>query len=109
VRSTAVRSAWSDESFQEKDSDGFYIIAAAVINPDVTDQAREAMRSLRGGRATSKAHWTEMDTRERKHAAKAVAGIGGLHVVAVGSPVPVRKQERARRGLTSGSWPHPAS
>jgi hypothetical protein len=96
VRSRGVRSAWSDESFQEKDSDGFYIIAAAVIDPDVTEHAREAMRRLRGARATSKAHWTEMDNRERKHAAKTVAGIGGLHVVAVGSPVPVRKQERAR-------------
>ncbi|MCO8308803.1 hypothetical protein [Streptomyces sp. RKCA744] len=33
-------SAWSDESFQEKDSAGFYIIAAAVIEPQMLDAAR---------------------------------------------------------------------
>lgn len=93
----AVRAAWSDESFQEKDSDGFYIIAAAVIEAAAIEQARELMMQLRGARATSKAHWTQMGSREREYAAKAVAGIGGLHVVAVGSPVPIRKQERARR------------
>ncbi|WP_030171346.1 hypothetical protein [Spirillospora albida] len=93
---SVVRSAWSDESFQEKDSDGFYIIAAAVIEPTAMESARESMRRLRGDRVTPKAHWTEMDRREREHAAQAVADIGGLHVVAVGSPVPARRQERAR-------------
>ncbi|MGC4959708.1 hypothetical protein ACLQ2P_41480 [Actinomadura citrea] len=93
----AGRSAWSDESFQEKDSAGFYIIAAAIIESAAVESAREAMRRLRGARATPKAHWTEMDRRERERAAQAVAGIGGLHVVAVGSPVPARRQERARR------------
>ncbi|WP_211831649.1 MULTISPECIES: hypothetical protein [Streptomyces violaceusniger group] len=89
-------SAWSDESFQEKDSAGFYIIAAAVIEPQMLDAAREAMLAQRGRRTTAKAHWTEMDQRERKQAAKTVARLGGVHVVAVGSPVPRRKQERAR-------------
>jgi hypothetical protein len=37
-----------------------------------------------------------MDARERQQAAGAVAALGGLYVVAVGSPVPARKQERAR-------------
>ncbi|MBH1937851.1 hypothetical protein I5Q34_26875 [Streptomyces sp. AV19] len=89
-------SAWSDESFQEKDSAGFYIIAAAIIEPPVRDAAREAMLAQRGRRATAKAHWTEMDHREKKRAARAVAELDGVHVVAVGSPVPFRKQERAR-------------
>lgn len=93
----AVQAAWSDESFQEKDSDGFYIIAAAVIEATAAEQARELMMRLRGARATSKAHWTEMDSRERKYAATALGDLSGLHVVAVGSPVPVRKQQRARR------------
>jgi hypothetical protein len=91
-----IRAAWSDESFQEKDSAGFYIIAAAVIEPDVAEDARAAMTRLRGARATTKSHWTEMDTRQREQAAETVAALGGIHVVAVGSPVPVRKQERAR-------------
>ncbi|WP_327299898.1 hypothetical protein [Streptomyces sp. NBC_01197] len=94
-------SAWSDESFQERDSAGFYIIAAAVIEPAVIDKAREAMLQRRGRRQTTKSHWTEMDDRERRLAADAVATLGGLHVVAVGSPVPVRRQERARRACLS--------
>jgi hypothetical protein len=94
-------SAWSDESFQEKDSAGFYIIAAAVIDPAVIDEARAVMLQTRGRRRTAKSHWTEMDERERQRAAEAVASLGGLHVVAVGSPVPVRRQERARRACLS--------
>ncbi|MFJ3821270.1 hypothetical protein [Streptomyces nodosus] len=35
-------SAWSDESFQEQDSAGSSVIAAAIIEPDVTESAREA-------------------------------------------------------------------
>ncbi|MGD6757264.1 hypothetical protein [Streptomyces sp. BH105] len=89
-------SAWSDESFQEKDEAGFYIIAAAVIESHVLDEARTVMLQTRGRRQTTKSHWTEMDDRERQGAAEAIAALGGLHVVAVGSPVPVRRQERAR-------------
>ncbi|MFJ6211756.1 hypothetical protein ACIQGZ_00160 [Streptomyces sp. NPDC092296] len=91
-----ARAAWLDESFQEQDSAGFYILAAAVIEPDAADTVREAMRGLRGRRATAKAHWTEMDHRDRCAAARLVAGLPGLHVVSVGSPVPLRRQERAR-------------
>lgn len=54
------------------------------------------MRSLKGRRDTSKAHWTEMDQRQRRYAAGLVAAQPGMHVVAVGAPVPKRKQERAR-------------
>ncbi|WP_438453077.1 hypothetical protein [Streptomyces asiaticus] len=71
-------SAWSDESFQEKDSAGFYIIAAAVIEPQMLDDAREAMLAQRGRRTTAKAHWTEMDQRERKQVAKTVACLGAF-------------------------------
>ncbi|MFI1734901.1 hypothetical protein ACH40E_37960 [Streptomyces acidicola] len=95
--SVGTPSAWSDESFQEKDSAGFYIIAAAVIEPAMIDEARAVMLQTRGRRLTTKSHWTQMDNRERRRAAEAVAALGGLHVVAVGSPVPARRQERARR------------
>ncbi|MFF0794187.1 hypothetical protein [Streptomyces spiralis] len=91
-------SAWSDESFQEKDSAGFYIIAAAIIEPDVIESAREAMAQLQAilPSAAFKAHWTEMGDPIKQQAIEAVAGLGGVHVVAVGSPVPNRRQERAR-------------
>jgi hypothetical protein len=99
--SVGTLSAWSDESFQEKDSAGFYIIAAAVIEPAMMDAAREAMLQTRGRRLTSKSHWTQMDDRQRQRAAEAVAALGGIHVVAVGSPVPARRQERARSACLS--------
>jgi hypothetical protein len=51
---------------------------------------------LRGRRSANKGHWTAMDDWQRAHATEAVASLAGLHLVAVGSPVPLRKQERAR-------------
>ncbi|MEV5605692.1 hypothetical protein AB0L33_30065 [Streptomyces sp. NPDC052299] len=60
------------------------------------------MRALKGQRDTSKSHWTEMDHRQRRDAAELVATQNGLHVVAVGTPVPKRRQERARsKSLTA--------
>jgi hypothetical protein len=54
------------------------------------------MRGLKGPRNTAKLHWSEMDRTEREDAAQMVAAQQGIHVVSVGSPVPQRKQERAR-------------
>ncbi|MGW2838343.1 hypothetical protein ACWCWD_11165 [Streptomyces sp. NPDC001493] len=85
-----------DESFQEHDSTGFYILAAAIIEPAAVDSVRAAMLALKGRRATSKIHWTEMDQRQRNAAARLVASQSGIHIVSVGAPVPRRKQERAR-------------
>ncbi|MFF3275973.1 hypothetical protein ACFYWU_34300 [Streptomyces chrestomyceticus] len=90
------RRAWSDELFQEKNSAGFYVIAAAVIEPAALAEASAAMQDLRGSRSTAKSHWTEMDHKQKTRAAELVAGIDGMHVVTVGSPVPARRQERAR-------------
>lgn len=91
-----VRTAWLDESFREHETAGFYIIAATVLDPAVAGTARLTMRGLKGPRDTAKLHWNEMDRTERKDAAQTVAAQEGLHVVSVGSPVPRRKQERAR-------------
>lgn len=44
----------------------------------------------------SKLHWNEMERPEQRKAASALAEVGAMHVVAVGSPVPRRRQERAR-------------
>ncbi|OEJ36381.1 hypothetical protein BGK72_39070 [Streptomyces agglomeratus] len=94
--------AWLDESFHENSESGFYILAATIIDPTVTDDVRAAIRALKGRRDTSKSHWTEMDHRQRRHAAQLVAVQSGLHVVAVGTPVPKRRQERARsKSLTA--------
>ncbi|MBL3667476.1 hypothetical protein JL475_16065 [Streptomyces sp. M2CJ-2] len=91
-----MRTAWLDESFREHETAGFYIIAATILEPSTADATRETMRRLKGPRNTAKLHWNEMDRTERKDAARLVAQQDGLHVVSVGSPVPRRKQERAR-------------
>jgi hypothetical protein len=94
--------AWADESFEERQGGGFYIIAAAVLAPHAHAPAREAMLALRGRRRTAKSHWTEMDAKQRLEAAERVAGMEGLHLVATGAPVPAKRQERARaRCLTT--------
>ncbi|MFD0420333.1 hypothetical protein [Streptomyces parvus] len=91
-----MRTAWLDESFREHESDGFYIIAGTILDPASESNARLAMRSLKGSRHTAKLHWTEMDRTERKDATQIVAAQRGLHVVSIGTPVPQRRQERAR-------------
>ncbi|MGH3965377.1 MAG: hypothetical protein ACRDRY_19300 [Pseudonocardiaceae bacterium] len=88
--------AFADESFREDPTEGFYVLAAAVLEVRAQQPARELMRRLLGSRRTTKLHWHEMDRLQQKDAAHRVAGIEGFHVVAVGSPVPRRRQERAR-------------
>ena len=85
-----------DESFHEHPTKGFYVLAAAVFSGESED-ARAAMLALRGSRRTQKLHWNEMDDQQQGTAAAVVAGLDGMHLVTIGSPVPLRKQERARR------------
>jgi hypothetical protein len=89
-------SAFADESFHEHPDDGFYVLAAAIFDPTVHDDVREAMRDFRGRRRAGKSHWKEMNDEWRRYAVKRVADLDGFHVVTVGSPVPLRRQERAR-------------
>lgn len=88
--------AYLDESFHEGSQFGFYVLAAMVLVAEL-DDARDAMRALRGGRRTTKLHWNEMDDRDRHAAVAAAASLTGTYLVAVGAPVPLRGQERARR------------
>ncbi|MGH3095568.1 MAG: DUF3800 domain-containing protein [Streptosporangiales bacterium] len=88
--------AFADESCEEATGGGIYVLAAVTFPPARGDEVTEAMRELRGRRRVAKLHWNEMERAERRAAAKRVASLEGLHVVAVGSPVPRRRQERAR-------------
>jgi hypothetical protein len=90
--------AFADESFQEDPVDGFYVLAAAVFPPPIHDEVRELMVDLRGSRKIHKLHWNEMDPRQQEESAKRLASVDGFHVVTVGTPVPQRRQERARAG-----------
>lgn len=88
--------AFADESFREDPAEGCSVLAAAVLEHQVQEPAREVMRRLLGSRRTNKLHWHEMDRLQQKDAAHRVAGISAIYVVALGTPVPRRRQERAR-------------
>ncbi|MFC4081514.1 hypothetical protein [Amycolatopsis samaneae] len=88
--------AFADESYKEASSGGFYVLAAAVFSEVVHGEIRDAMCGIKGRRRVGKLHWNEMDSAQREVAAKTLAEQPGFHVVAIGSPVPTRRQERAR-------------
>lgn len=94
------RVAFADESFSEHPTSGFYVLAAVVLEPDKCDDVRETMlelrQRLRGRKAGDKLHWNHLDSRQQQDAVKQVTALPGFHVVTVGSPVPQRRQERAR-------------
>jgi hypothetical protein len=71
------------------------VLAAAVFEPATYHDAREVMLGLRGRRSTKKLHWNEMDQAQQQHVAKKVGALDGFHVVAIGSPLPPKRQERA--------------
>jgi hypothetical protein len=90
------RTAYVDESFHEHPERGFYVLAAAIFDPD-PDAAREAMLALRGSRRRiDKLHWSEMGPAVQRKAASVVAGLGAAYLVTVGTPVRPRRRERAR-------------
>lgn len=91
-----VRTAYADESFDEQDGGGYYVLAAACFDLDSYDHARDTADLLRGVHDIDKLHWTEMDRAHKEQAAKAVAAVEGFHIVTIGTPVPKRRQERAR-------------
>jgi hypothetical protein len=92
-----ARRAFAYESFREATTGGFYVVAAAVFEPGGHELAREVMRELYGRRRRSgKLHWNQMEQTEQRAAVKTLAELDALHLVAVGGPVPPRRQERAR-------------
>lgn len=96
ITSAAGRRAYADESFHEAATGGFYVLAAVVFEWETHELVRQAMLDLRGRRDIGKLRWREMSSQQQEHAAKTVASFQGFHVVTVGSPVPAKRQERAR-------------
>ncbi|MFI0469093.1 hypothetical protein ACH347_33890 [Saccharopolyspora sp. 5N102] len=86
--------AYGDESFREHLEHGFYVLASAVFEIPTLEDARETLLALRGKRR--KLHWHGMDADEQRRVVKQLADLDGLHVVVIGSPVPLQRQERAR-------------
>jgi hypothetical protein len=94
VRCSLVPVAYGDESFQEHREKGFYVLASVVFETPILDEAREMLLALRGKHR--KLHWYEMEAVEQQRVVKQLADHDGMHVVVIGSPVPLQKQERAR-------------
>ncbi|MCI2422193.1 hypothetical protein MOQ72_32655 [Saccharopolyspora sp. K220] len=86
--------AYGDESFREHLEQGFYVLASVVFDAPILDDAREMLLALRGKHR--KLHWYEMEEVEQQRVVKQLADLDGMHVVVIGSPVPMQKQERAR-------------
>ena len=76
-----MTSAYADESFHEAPSGGFYVLQ---------------LRAKQGGRRVDKLHWYEMNRQRRLDAVTRVVDLADFHVVAIGTPVPHRRQEQAR-------------
>jgi hypothetical protein len=89
------RPAYIDESFQEHDSEGFYVLAAAVLGHG-SAEIGTLLKGLAARRSPGKLHWAGSSPRYRRAATERIAGLDAFHVVAVGAPVAPRKQERAR-------------
>ena len=88
------RQAYLDESFQEHDTEGCYVLAAALLGHDATEI--RILQGLAAHRLPGKLHWTESSAWYRRAATEPIAGLDAFHVVAIGAPVASRKQERAR-------------
>lgn len=90
--------AFGDESFREQPvGTGYYILAAALIRPELCQEARDRMRDLLTRSPKAKLHWKDLDPAQRIRVVAAVADLPAMHVVAVGAPLAPQRQERARR------------
>lgn len=85
--------AYVDESIRT--TEGFYILAAAVLDEPDQDQARDEL--LRLSQRGMPFHWRLEHPRRRTEAINVVKELSSLHVVVIGAPVNPRRQERARR------------
>lgn len=75
--SSSLRTAFADESFSEHPTDGFYVLAAVVLDPASCKEVRNAMlglrQRLRGRRTDDKLHWNHLARGQREQAVKQVA------------------------------------
>lgn len=99
MTSTPALHAWVDESMHTRGgvlTDGIYILAAAVADPETCDPIRDELRRLLPGRAR-RLHWRDENARRRRVIAGAVASLDVAQTVVIGAPLDQHRQERARR------------
>lgn len=72
-----------------------YLLAAAIANPIVCEPAREALRPFKA-KGAPKLHWHSEDDGRRRKITAVVASFDVESLVIIGTPVDLRRQERAR-------------
>ncbi|KNC19890.1 hypothetical protein AC792_03690 [Arthrobacter sp. RIT-PI-e] len=88
--------AWVDESMRGVTGDqGMYLLGAVVADPAECEPTRDELRAVlpKGAR---KLHWTDMGEREKKQVTGLVCGLDVAHMVVIGTPLNLKKQEKAR-------------
>lgn len=88
--------AWVDESMRVPPTEqGMYLLGAVIADPSECGSKREELRAVlpRGAR---KLHWSDMDDREKKQVTGLVTGFDVAHMVVIGTPLNLKKQEKAR-------------
>lgn len=96
---TPVLHAWVDESVHTASgalTEGIYLLAATVADPEVCEPIRDELRRLLPGRLR-RLHWRDENPRRRRIIAGALATLDVTHTVVVGAPIDPHRQERARR------------
>jgi hypothetical protein len=74
---------------------GMYLLGAVVADPSACESTRDELRAVlpKGAR---KLHWTDMEDREKKQVTALVCGLDVAHMVVIGTPLDLKKQEKAR-------------
>ncbi|TYC96639.1 hypothetical protein FQ377_13725 [Arthrobacter echini] len=88
--------AWVDESMRGATKDqGMYLLGAVVADPTECESTRDELRAVlpKGAR---KLHWTDMEDRAKKQVTALVCGLDVAHLVVIGTPLDLKKQEKAR-------------
>lgn len=87
--------AWGDESIRSHGLDApASLLGASIVDTDDVDATRDALRMLHRG--SRKLHWRDLDGTRRDRVAAAIASLRARHLTVVGSPMALRRQERAR-------------
>ncbi|MBK0296279.1 hypothetical protein IAE22_29415, partial [Bacillus sp. S34] len=64
------------------------------VTADDVDATRDVLNTIHPG--AKKLHWRDLDGARRDRVTSAIASLRAAHLVVVGSPVALRRQERAR-------------
>lgn len=92
---THPKIAYGDESVRMVGSPPFYMLGASLIEADSVSELERVFASMPA--SARKLHWREMSRDKQRESLRALSSIERADIVVIASPLPGRKQERARR------------